>query len=184
MISRKEIAKVGRLGKTVVNRGSATRLSVTFPDVVLDDVVADIPFIIDIDGIFVPFYVKEFGYQQSTAAGARYIVEFSDVDAEDAGRLAGKDVYFLVDDFREYVGDTRLFADSDSIVGYSIVTDGKYVGKIVAVNDSTSNTLFIVDSPDGKEILIPVADEFVSDIDDSSHTITMTLPEGLITIND
>lgn len=56
------------------------------------------------------------------------------------------------------------------------------LGKISGIEDSTANYLFIIETTDGRNLLIPVADEFVTGIDTDSRSIEMDLPEGLIDI--
>ena len=48
-----------------------------------------------------------------------------------------------------------------------------------AVDDSTINTLFEIDTPDGQEVLIPATGDLVTAIDSHSRTITMHIPKGL-----
>ena len=54
--------------------------------------------------------------------------------------------------------------------------DGKEIGTIAAIDDSTANVLFELE--DGK--LIPVAEEFIKTIDSDKREIRVTLPEGLL----
>ena len=46
-------------------------------------------------------------------------------------------------------------------------------------DDSTPNVLLIVESPDGRTLYLPFADEFFLDIDPDGMTVTMDLPEGI-----
>ncbi len=67
------------------------------------------------------------------------------------------------------------------LIGYTIVhADGRPVGKITDINDSTENALFIIQSPDGTDKYIPIADELIDEINPENRYITMTLPEGLL----
>lgn len=45
------------------------------------------------------------------------------------------------------------------------------------------NPLFLL-SLDGKSVYVPVADEFITEIDVAGRKIRMQLPEGLIDLND
>ena len=67
------------------------------------------------------------------------------------------------------------------LIGFSIIHagNGKTIGKLKAVDDSTINTLFEIDTPDGQEVLIPATGDLVTAIDSHSRTITMHIPEGL-----
>ena len=60
------------------------------------------------------------------------------------------------------------------------------IGRITDFDDSTSNTLLIAErETDNKTIrlFIPIADEFVIDIDRENRRIEMRLPEGLLDLN-
>ena len=54
------------------------------------------------------------------------------------------------------------------------------IGKIVAVDETTVNTLFEVNTPEGEEILIPATDELIVATDTEAQTITMRIPAGLL----
>jgi len=56
----------------------------------------------------------------------------------------------------------------------------KDVGTIVAVDETTVNTLFEVNSPEGDELLIPASNELITAINSEEKTITINIPEGLL----
>ena len=55
------------------------------------------------------------------------------------------------------------------------------VGTITGVNDNTAQALFEIDH-NGKEVLIPINDDFIKKVDRSTKTVTLDTPEGLINI--
>lgn len=55
---------------------------------------------------------------------------------------------------------------------------------ISGINDATQNVLFLITTPRGNEIFIPVADEYIVEIDHDNETLTTDLPEGLVELND
>jgi predicted flavoprotein YhiN len=60
--------------------------------------------------------------------------------------------------------------------------DGLYfIGEIVDIDDSTINTLFVVEK-DGEEILIPAQEELIADIDHDGQSILFDLPQGLVSL--
>ena len=59
-------------------------------------------------------------------------------------------------------------------------TTKKDVGTIVAVDETTVNTLFEVNSPKGDELLIPASNELITAINSEEKTITINIPEGLL----
>ena len=44
----------------------------------------------------------------------------------------------------------------------------------------TINTLFVIERPNGEEILVPAQEEFIEDIDHDKRLIMFNLPEGLL----
>ena len=59
-------------------------------------------------------------------------------------------------------------------------SNGNLIGKIDDIDVSTDNALFIVISPEDKKILVPIVDEFITDIDMDKLSISVDLPEGLL----
>jgi len=171
MIRLEDVYKIGRLGKA---HGVKGEVSFQFDDDIFDRVDADY-LVLEIDGILVPFFMEEYRFRNDTVC----LVKFCDVDSQQrASELTGCDVYF-----------PRALADEDetpslsSLVGFTIVSagrdsDGGTVGTIAAVDDSTMNVLFELE--DGR--LIPASDDLIDSIDIHHKTITMTLPEGLLTL--
>ena len=55
-----------------------------------------------------------------------------------------------------------------------------HLGELVDVDESTVNTLFVVERPNGEEILIPAQETFIEDIDHEKRLIKFNLPDGLL----
>jgi len=181
MIKQEEVYKIGRLGRT---HGVKGEITLHFDDDIFDRVDADY-LVLEIDGILVPFFMEEYRFRSDSVA----LIKFCDIDTQQrAAELTGCDVYFprtLADS----EGDTPSLA---SLVGFRIVrvADGlavgtnspvgtnSLVGTIAAIDDSTANILFELE--DGR--LIPANDDLITDINTQERTITMTLPEGLLTL--
>jgi len=122
----------------------------------------------------VPFFIERSGLHRSTLLR----VKFEDVDTEDdAEDIMKCDVYLPLNKLPELDGDKFYFHE---IIGFT-VEDVNYgtVGKITAINDSTSQSLFEIDK-DGKQVLIPLNDEFIEKLDKKNKIIFVKTPEGLI----
>ena len=166
MIKPEEVYRIGRLGKA---HGVKGEVSLQFDDDIFDRADCDY-LVLDVDGILVPFFIEEYRFRSDTVA----LVKFEDVDTQQrAAELTGCDVYF-----------PRALADEDDapalalLVGFDLVeaNEGRLVGRIAAIDDTTANTLFELE--DGR--LIPASDGLVDNIDLKQRTITMRLPEGLL----
>ena len=168
MIKSEEVYRIGRLGKA---HGVKGEVSLQFDDDIFDQVDCDY-LVLDVDGILVPFFIEEYRFRSDSVA----LVKFEDIDTQQrAAELTGCDVYF----------PRALAAEDESpsltmLVGFDIVeaNGGTTVGRIAAIDDSTANLLFELE--DGR--LIPANDDLIEDIDTQQQKITMSLPEGLLTL--
>ena len=80
-------------------------------------------------------------------------------------------VPFFLNDIRTKRVDTVIM---------NIDEGGDVVGRLIDVDLSTENALFVVERPDMTNIFIPIADEMITDINPDTRNIVMTLPEGLL----
>ena len=67
------------------------------------------------------------------------------------------------------------------LFGLSVQTaDGSTVGRITDVLETGANDVYVVDSPQYGEILIPVTDDTILETDIEHGVVVVNLPEGLI----
>jgi len=122
----------------------------------------------------IPFFIDAVSLHKSTLLR----VKFQEVQSEaDANTLLGAELYLPLDLLPKLSGKQFYYHE---IIGFK-VEDEKfgYVGIITGVNDNTSQALFEIDHL-GKEVLIPIADDFIKKVDRESKTILLNAPEGLI----
>ncbi|ETN94527.1 16S rRNA processing protein RimM [Zhouia amylolytica] len=122
----------------------------------------------------IPFFIERSSLQKSNLLR----LKLEDVDSEaDADALMKSELYLPLDFLPKLSGNQFYYHE---IIGFNI-EDQNYglVGKIVNINDNSSQALFEIEK-DGKEILIPINDEFIKKIDRSKKTIIVNTPEGLI----
>lgn len=176
MINYEDVYKIGRITKT---HGLKGEVVFEFDDDIFDRTDSDY-LICEVDGILVPFFIEEYRFRSDSSA----LMKFEDIDSpEKACQILNSDVYFerrfTVSSDEEEAGDGEDFS-LYYFVGFSIISEGKIVGTIEAVDDSTQNWLFILDNG----TYIPANGDFILDIDQQNHTITMDLPKGLLELND
>lgn len=175
MIRQEEVFKIGKIGKP---HGVKGEVSLMFDDDVFDRVDADY-LVLLIDGILVPFFFEEYRFKSDETA----LVKFCDIDTkEQAQEFTGCDVYFsrkLSEDGRE---DMSL-NEAENFKLLDANNDNSLIGTVKSVDYSTVNTLFNVETPDGKEIMIPASEDFIVDIDTEKHFIVVDLPEGLLDLD-
>ncbi|MFI7020462.1 ribosome maturation factor RimM [Streptomyces sp. NPDC050164] len=67
------------------------------------------------------------------------------------------------------------------LIDLDVVTaDGTEVGRITEISHLPTQDLFIVERPDGSEVMIPFVEEIVSEIDLEEQKAVITPPPGLI----
>ena len=170
MIRTSEVYSIGRLIKP---HGIHGEISFAFTSDVFEKTQSSY-WVFEMDGILVPFFVESFRFKSSETA----LVKFEGIDSDEAVRiLCGKEVLYP-EKFRSTEQEDP--DDWSFYLGFQVhdERDG-YLGEVTAVDDSTLNVLFTL-SKDDDEILMPVAEEFIRDVDVEKREIRVSLPEGLI----
>ena len=169
MINREDLVSVGYFRKTHGKQGELTFSSsgVSF---------APGEFLIcEIDGIFVPFRITDC----RPVSGSSAYIQLKNIDSEEKAReLSHKEVFLHRKQLKEESGDDSF--TWNYFIGFTLV-DEKLgtIGRIVDVDCTTMNTLFIVERGD-EEILIPAAEDFILRVDDNREEVIVALPEGLV----
>jgi len=145
----------------------------TFDDDIFDQVEADY-IVCLMDGILVPFFFESYRFRSDSTA----LIKLEGIDTEQqARRMTNVEVYFPKE-HAEKLEDNEL--TWNYFVGFLIKDINKgEIGKVTDVDDSTINTLFVVDHK-GNEVLIPAQDDFMVELNRKKKVITMHLPEGLL----
>lgn len=172
MIKESEVFNIGKLIKP---HGIKGEISFAFDNDVFDRV--DCPYLIcNIDGILVPFFIKEYRFKGKETA----LILFEDIDNENkAQRLAGLHIYFPRKYYEEEE-ESHIDYSWNFFIGFS-VTDKTHgiLGKIEEIDEKTINTLFLVKNGT-EELIIPATEAFIEKIDAKKKIIYLNLPEGLI----
>ena len=129
---------------------------------------------VEYDNNLVPFFIEKSSLQKSNLLR----VKFEEVDSEeDAEDLMKCDLYLPLNLLPELSEDQFYFHE---IIGFT-VEDENYgsVGTLTGINDTTSQALFEIEK-DGKQVLIPMNDQFLLKVDKKNKVIHVKTPEGLI----
>lgn len=129
---------------------------------------------VDYNNNLIPFFIQESALHKSTLLRVR----FEDVDNEQkADEIIGLEVYLPLSFLPELDDDQFYYHE---IIGFTAedVSFGK-IGIVTGVNDSAAQALFEIDR-DGKQILIPVNDDFIKKVDKKNKVLLLDTPEGLI----
>lgn len=176
MITRDEIIEIGVFNKP---HGVKGEISATF-DCSSETAKEFSCFICEIDGIFVPFFADSV----RDKGAVTLLLKIEGMDSDGAVRcLVNKRVYVLkseYDELQDAYDEDEI--PTDYFVGYDLYDSQHRVGSIVDIDDATDNVLFVVERDDGSTVLVPAADDLVTNIDVDGRVITMLLPEGLLDV--
>ena len=175
MIRKDDILPVGKFQRTHALKGELNVLL----DIAPEFFEEGYPLIVDMDGIMVPFYVESIRPKGTSS----FLIKIEGVDSEsEAKQFVNKAVGAERKELSEFIGEE--FRIADDMAGYKIVDEEHgEIGVLDHIDDSTENALFVVNAPDGDEILIPVVDAFILSVDDDNETIHTSLPRELLDIN-
>ncbi|VEJ19006.1 Ribosome maturation factor rimM [Capnocytophaga canimorsus] len=119
----------------------------------------------------VPFFIEKCSLHKSDLLR----IKFEDVSSEaDAEALMKHKLYLPLSFLPKLSGNQFYFHE---VIGFT-VKDVHYgeVGTIVGVNDTTSQALFEIER-DGKQILIPMNDDFLVEVNRKNKTIVVQTPK-------
>lgn len=176
MILRQQITSIGSIFKP---HGIKGELSASIDaDIDLDELQC---VVLDIDGIFVPFFIDEWRSRGSESV----LIKFDGVDSESAAAsFANKELFAITEQLPiadDDDDDERLYYDD--IVGFTIYDGDTEVGQVSMVDDSTANVLMHVITASGSTVLLPLSADLINDVDADNKILKMNLPDGLIDLN-
>ena len=129
---------------------------------------------VEFNNNLVPFFIENSSLHKNDFLR----VQFEDVDSEEeADSILNCDVYLPLSMLPKLSGNKFYFHE---VIGFEIEDKRLGVfGKIVSINDTTAQPLFEVLNGE-VEMLIPMIDHFLVEIDRKNKKVVMDLPEGLV----
>ena len=162
--------RIGRLGKPWGHQGE---LTVHLEDIDLDELVKAGSLFVDIEGQKVPFF-----FSRLHDKGRDILVKFDDFnDPQSASILVGRDLYappgLLAD------GSDESW-DPDEFIGM-IVRDEEHgdLGEVIGIEGTDRNPVLVILHGE-KEVMVPLAEEMILNVDPEENTMLVRTPPGLI----
>ena len=165
--------QVARIGKPHGIRGEVTV-----------QVLTDAP-----EDRFVPgteFVVEPASAGPLTVVSARWnkdilLLAFEEIETRnDAETLRGAKLFIETEELDE--DDDEGWYEHE-LVGLEARVGAQVVGKIAALHTMPVQDLLVVESPDGKEILIPFVEQIVPEVNVAEKYVLVTPPPGLFEVN-
>lgn len=163
MITNQQVIAIGHITRTHGKRGEIQCIT---SNEYWDNAQATF-LILSINNILVPFRVLNWRGKGSDSL----IFQLDRINDElSAQPLIGCQAYMLASDLSE---EDELLPTWQSLTGYRVLdTDQGELGTIIHVDETTINTLITLDN----ELLIPLHEDFIIDIDQANQLLTICLP--------
>lgn len=130
--------------------------------------------LVSIRNNLVPFFIDNCRLHKSSLLR----IDFEEVkDEAAADRIMGALLYLPLTLLPKLEGNKFYFHE---VTSFTVVdkTHGD-IGIITGVNDTTSQALFEIEK-DGKQLLVPITDEIITEVNRENKTIFVTTPDGLV----
>lgn len=161
---------VGRIVKTHGIKGEVT-LRIDNDD--FDDIEELNYFLLDLNDKLIPFFIENIGYHSNKS-----FILFQDINTlEAASQLVGKAAYLPLDLLPEREGSDFY---SHEVIDFVVIDDEKgELGKVKDIIEYPTQSLIQI-IKDDKEILIPIHEDIVKNVDREGKKIYIKAPSGLI----
>lgn len=178
MIVFKDFEPIGQLGKIHGIKGEISAdIQVDLTELIKDE--SNLFLMVEINKLLVPFRLLSYRSKGANLS----LLTFSDINTkEEAMPLQGLPLYFSKE-YLEDIDDEQI-TDWGFFIDYVMVdaSNNNEIGTIHGIEDSTMNMLFIIECSDGRELLIPIVPELITQTDTKNKRIFMSIPDGLLDI--
>jgi len=131
-------------------------------------------FFLEVKGTFVPYFVSKIDLKDIFSG----YINFEDVDTvEKAKALVNSELY--LDEKAVSTFFKKAAEEYDFLIGYAAYDKENELGLITGILSHPAQILAEI-SVNGNEVLIPIVDDLVLDIDKRKKKIVFAVPEGLI----
>lgn len=168
------------IGRTRKAHGLSGELKVSIEDRYLEDFMKNERIFLDVRGIKIPYFIA------NVRGGGEMILKLEEVDDRDAATaLQAREVLLreqdiLPDHAREFEVEEEEGLEYGHLVGFLIVDETR--GEVAVIDE-------VLEMPQqemaflkykGREVLVPLNQQFIQSIDESQKRVLMDLPDGLL----
>ena len=162
------------IGKTLKSHGTAGQLRLMIEERLMSYIKPGSFIFFDIDGSRVPFKVK--GVEE----GQHFVISLEDVDGrQESDKLTGKEIWVPLEQIkpRHQKSPRNIKAKWED---YTIHDEKTGVSFPIIRTEEFPQQLMAIVEANGKEMMIPLHDQLIVDIDKDQKVIRMEIPEGLM----
>ncbi len=129
--------------------------------------------LISLDSGLVPYFIEKLSLKNNNAT-----VKFQDVSPEMALTLVKKELYLPLNLLPKLKGNKFYFHE---VIGFDVIDkEMGNIGKIEKIMDHPAQPILQIMHSSKKEILIPVVDEIILNVNRKAKHIEIEAPDGLI----
>ena len=163
------------IARILKSNGTEGEVLMTFLGMDPEEINLKEPVFVEFDGLPVPFFFESF----TRRGNNRALVHLTGVRTlADADELAGRDVFI----------DASDEDDEEDIIGWTVLdATGTVVGKVRDYEDIPGNLCIWVERDarsesgmTGKEVLLPLHDDLILEVNPETETIMLEIPDGLL----
>ncbi len=126
---------------------------------------------VKLGGMLIPYMVEE--------VLSEYRLKLDKINDPDAAAgLKGKEVYMHTDDVEKIESNIKGF-EPEHLTGFGLYDGSLFVGNVLRVEIYPQQVMLFVEN-DGPEFMVPLAEDWINEIDENGKRLIMNLPEGLI----
>lgn len=161
------------VGKIVKTHGLKGEVTLRIDNEQFDEIEELNYFLLDINDKLIPYFVENITFHSNKS-----FVLFQDLKTlEAANQLVGKSVYLPLDLLPEKDGNDFY---SHEVVDFLVIDDEKgELGKVQEIIEYPTQSLIQI-LINGKEVLIPIHDDIIQDVNREEKKIYIKAPNGLI----
>lgn len=165
--------KMLKIAKVLKSNGTEGEIVISFLGILPEDIDTTEPVFIFFDGLPVPFYFESLVKKGNKKAIARMTGIRTLADADE---ISGADIYADEENLDiEYNEDDLSF-----LTGWKLAdSEGNVKGSITGFLDIPENPCLEVLSAEKNEVLVPVHEDLIINIDDEREMLVMRIPDGL-----
>ncbi len=168
-----------QIGQVLKSNGTDGQVVISLSGIDAEDISEKEPVFIFFDELPVPYFISDAQRRGSNKILA-YLTDTTTL--EDAEELAGRGIYLRDEEGEgsgmDLTGWTLICVDTESgemVPGADITVQYGILG----IEDIPGNPCLIIDNR-GEEILVPLHEDLIVEMDESTKTLRMNLPEGLL----
>lgn len=178
MLRKEDYVHIGYVGRSHGVHGEvACKLDVEIAELVEESEGRFFVMLEDSE-LLIPYRVES----HRTKAGDIDLLHFAGIGSkEEVESLSGRPLWLE----RSYILEEDLSEDPYEYTrykGFELYTADTtcLVGKVIEVDESTINTLLYVETAEGEELILPIAEELLRGYDDEARRLYLEIPKGLL----